>query len=193
MMDPNLTALASIAAGIGLAAASGFRLFLPLLIAGLAARFGGLSLNESFDWLISTPALVALGSAAVVEMLAYYIPGVDHLLDLVSGPATLAAGTAVSAAVMTDVPPGLLWPMAIIAGGGIAGVTKGSTALVRAGSGVATAGLANPLVSTAENIGATGLALLAIGLPLLCLILVVALLYWATRRILRFMTARRSA
>jgi len=192
-MDPNLTALASIAAGIGLAAASGFRLFLPLLIAGLAARFGGLSLNESFDWLISTPALVALGSAAVVEMLAYYIPGVDHLLDLVSGPATLAAGTAVSAAVMTDVPPGLLWPMAIIAGGGIAGVTKGSTALVRAGSGVSTAGLANPLVSTAENIGATGLALLAIGLPLLCLILVVALLYWATRRILRFMTARRSA
>ena len=69
---------------------------------------------------------------------------------------------------MTDVPPSILWPVAIIGGGGIAGLTKGSTALVRAKSGLMTGGLANPVVSTAETVGATGLSLFAIALPVVC-------------------------
>lgn len=190
-MDTIFSSALGIALGIGLAAATGFRIFVPLLIAGIAARFDWISLNDSFAWLESTAALVTLGSAAVFETLAYYIPGVDHALDAIASPAAVVAGIVVSAAAMTNVAPGVMWPLAIIAGGGVAGITKGSTALLRAKSGVATAGLANPVVSTAENIGAAGIAILAIVLPLLCLIVVVVVLFWAIRRITRFVAARR--
>lgn len=192
-MDASWSTFAGIALGIGLAAATGFRVFLPLLIAAVAARFGHLPLSEHFGWLASTPALAMLGTAAALEVLAYYVPGVDHALDIVAGPATLVAGAVASAAVMTDLPPGILWPVAIIGGGGIAGLTKGGTALVRAKSGLMTGGLANPAVSTVETLGATGLALFAIAMPLLAWLAVVLLLAWIVRRTGRFLSSRRRA
>jgi hypothetical protein len=190
-MDFSWHSLIGVALGIGLAAATGFRIFIPLLIAGLAARMGVVPLGDSFQWLPSTPALVMLGTAAIAETLAYYIPGVDHALDVVASPATLAAGVVASAAVMTDIPPEVMWPVAVIAGGGVAGLTKGTTALLRAKSGVMTGGLANPVVSTVETVGATGTAVLAIAVPLLCLVAVVALLWWATRKAGRLLFGRR--
>jgi hypothetical protein len=107
-MEIGFNALLSIALGVGLAAATGFRVFLPLLVASLAARSGALPLSDGFAWLASTPALVTLGTAAVLETLAYYIPGVDHVLDVIASPATLAAGVIASAAVMADVPPAVM-------------------------------------------------------------------------------------
>jgi hypothetical protein len=190
-MDFSIGSLVGVALGIGLAAATGFRIFIPLLIAGLAARFEVLPLGESFQWLASTPALLMLGTAAAVETLAYYIPGVDHALDVLAGPATLVAGTVASAAVMTDIPPAVMWPVAVIAGGGAAGLTKGSTALLRAKSGLATAGLANPVVSTVETVGATGIAILAIAVPLLCFVAVIVLLWWVARKAGRLLFGRR--
>ncbi len=192
-MDLPIESLLSIALGIGLAAATGFRIFVPLLIAGIAARLGYVPLGDGFQWLASTPALVTLGSAAVFETLAYYIPGVDHALDVIAGPATLAAGVVASAAVMTDIPPAVMWPVAVIAGGGAAGLTKGTTALLRAKSGLMTGGLANPVVSTVETVGATGLAVLAIVVPLLCLVAVVALIVWAARKAGRVLFRRGRA
>jgi len=189
-MAGTIASLLSIALGIGLAAATGFRIFVPLLFAGIAARAGWLPLNESFAWLESTAALLVLGTAAIAETLAYYIPGVDHVLDVIAGPAAVVAGIVASAAAMTDVAPALMWPLAIIAGGGIAGVTKSGSALVRAKTGVATAGLGNPVVSTAETAGATTLSILAIAVPFLCLVLVAFLLFWSIRRIARFIRAR---
>ena len=191
-MDISLEPLIGIALGIGLAAATGFRIFIPLLIAGLAARFDIVPLGDSFQWLESTPALLTLGTAAVLETLAYYVPGVDHALDVLAGPVTLVAGVVASAAVMADVPPALMWPVAVIAGGGAAGLTKGSTALLRAKSGVATGGLANPVISTVETVGATGLAVMAIVVPVLCFAAVVALLYWAARKAGRVLFGRRN-
>ena len=191
-MDGTVAALISIALGIGLAAATGFRVFVPLLVAGLAAHAGYVPLNDHFAWLASTPALLTLGTAAVLETLAYYIPGVDHALDVVASPATVAAGIVASAAVMANVPPAILWPVAIIAGGGIAGLTKGSTALIRAKSGLMTGGLANPVVSTVETVGATGLSILAILVPLACLIVVIALLAWAVRKAGTVLFGRRA-
>ena len=136
MSDSDLAL--SIALGIGLAAATGFRVFLPMLITSAAAYSGHLPLGENFAWLGTAPALAMLGVAAVVEILAYYIPGVDNLLDTLATPAAFVAGTIVSAAVMADVSPMLKWTTAIIAGGGIAGVTQGVTALLRAKSTVFT-------------------------------------------------------
>jgi len=191
-MDASLTAAISVALGIGLAAATGFRVFLPLLIAALAARFGHLPLNDAFGWLATAPALFTLGSAAVLETLAYYIPGVDHALDVIASPAAVAAGIVASASVMTDVPPAVMWPVAIIAGGGIAGLTKGSTAVVRAKSAALTGGLANPVISTVETVGATGIALLAVVVPLICVVLVGVLLYWSGRKAGRILFGRRA-
>jgi hypothetical protein len=191
-VDGTVNSLISVALGIGLAAATGFRVFVPLLVAGLAARAGYIPLNDTFAWLASTPALLMLGTAAVFETLAYYVPGVDHLLDVVASPATVAAGAVASAAVMTDVPPAVMWPVAIIAGGGIAGLTKGSTALLRAKSGLMTGGLANPVVSTVETVGATGLAIFAILLPVLCLAAVIAMLAWAIRKAGKVLFGRRA-
>ena len=191
-MDFSIGSLVGVALGIGLAAATGFRIFIPLLIAGLAARFDVLPLGESFQWLASTPALLTLGTAAVIETLAYYIPGVDHALDVLAGPATLLAGVVASAAVMTEIPPAVMWPVAVIAGGGAAGLTKGSTALLRAKSGVATGGLANPVVSTVETVGATGIAILAIAVPVLCFVAVVVLLWWVARKAGRLLFGRRN-
>ena len=189
-MDISPESLLGVALGIGLAAATGFRIFLPLLIAGLAAHFGYLPLGDGFQWLASPAALFTLGTAAVFETLAYYIPGVDHLLDVIASPATLAAGAVASAAVMVDVPPAVMWPVAIIAGGGVAGLTKGSTALLRAKSGALTGGLANPVISTVETVGATGVALFAILLPVITLVALVALLYWAARKAGRVLFGR---
>jgi len=182
----------SIALGIGLAAASGLRIFLPLLVAGLAAHAGWIDLSDHFAWLNSTPALFALGTAALFEVLAYYVPGVDHLLDVLAAPAAAIAGILASAAVMTNVSPQLQWPIAIIAGGGIATFTKATSALFRAKTGIATAGLGNPVVSTAETVGATSLSLFAILAPLVCFILVLLLVVWLGRKVSNFFRRKRA-
>ena len=182
----------SIALGIGLAAASGLRIFLPLLVAGLAAHAGWIDLSDHFAWLNSTPALFALGTAALFEVLAYYVPGVDHLLDVLAAPAAAIAGILASAAVMTNVSPQLQWPIAIIAGGGIATFTKATSALFRAKTGIATAGLGNPVVSTAETVGATSLSLFAIFAPLVCFVLVLLLVVWLGRKVSNFFRRKRA-
>jgi len=177
--------LFSVALGIGLAAATGFRVFIPLLVAGFAARAGWVPLTESFAWLQSTPALVALGTAALLEVLAFYIPGLDHLLYVLAGPLAVIAGILASASVMVDMPPEVRWPIAVIAGGGIAALTKGTTAVVRAKSAALTGGLGNPVVSTAETAGAAAVSILAIAAPLLCLGGVIIIVVWAVRRLRR--------
>jgi hypothetical protein len=140
--------------GIALAAATGFRVFLPMLIVSAAAYTGHLSLDNSFAWLGTRSALAMLSVAALAEILAYYIPVIDNLLDSLATPAAFIAGTIVSAAVMTDVPPMVKWTAAVIAGGGIAGITQGATALLRAHSTVLTGGLGNSVIATAELGGA---------------------------------------
>ena len=190
-MELSWTTFAGIALGIGLAAATGFRVFLPLLVAGLAAHFGYIPLSENFQWLASIPALVMLGTAAAAEILAYYIPGVDHALDVVASPATLVAGAVASAAEPANQGRKVKPIVQQCQASGIAGLTKGSSALIRAKSGLMTGGLGNPVVSTAETIGATGLSLFAIALPVIALVLIVVLLFWVVRRTGRLFSGRR--
>jgi len=178
----------SIALGIGLAAAVGLRVFLPLLVMSIAASTGHLALSSGFAWLATPAALVMLSVAALLEILAYYVPGLDNLLDALATPAALIAGTVASAAVMTDLPPIVKWTTAVIAGGGAAGLTQGLTSLLRAKSTVTTAGLGNHLIATGELGAALLLSLLALAAPLLAAG-VVALFCWSavrmTRRLLR--------
>ena len=177
----------SIALGIGLAAAVGFRVFVPLLVTSIAAYTGHLHLDENFAWLGSLTAMTMLGVAALVEVLAYYIPAVDNLLDTITGPLAMIAGTVVAAAVITDLPPLIKWSTAIIAGGGVAAITQGVTTLVRAKSTAFTAGLGNPVVSTAELIAAVVTALLALLAPLLAIALVAAFCVITVRLVRKFL------
>lgn len=170
--------------GIGLASATGFRVFLPMLIVSAAAYTGHLSLDENFAWLGTPSALTMFGVAALAEILAYYVPGIDNLLDSVATPAALVAGTVVSAAVMTDLPPMVKWTAAVVAGGGLAGLTQGVTALLRVKSTVLTGGLGNAAISTAELGGALLVSMLALAAPLAALALVVLFL-WLAIRLLR--------
>ena len=177
----------SIALGVGLAAAVGFRVFLPLLVASIAAYSGYLHLDANFAWLGSLTAVTMLAVAAVIEVLAYYVPAVDNLLDSITAPLALVAGTVVSAAVITDLPPLIKWSTAIIAGGGVAAITQGVTTLVRAKSTAFTAGLGNPVVSTIEMIAAVVIALLALIAPLVAIALVAAFCWFAMRLVRRFL------
>ena len=179
----------SIALGIGLAAATGFRVFLPMLVMSAAAYTGHLQLADSFVWLGTPSALTLLGVAALAEILAYYIPGVDNLLDALATPAAFVAGTVVAAAVVTDLPPLVKWSTAIIAGGGVAGLTQSTTALLRAKSTIFTGGLGNPVVATGELGGALILSLLALAAPFATLALVIVLL-WLAFRMLRQIARR---
>jgi len=175
----------SIALGVVLAAATGFRVFLPMLIMSGAAYTGHLSLDNSFAWLATPFALTMLGVAALIEVLAYYVPGVDNLLDALATPAAFVAGTIVSAAVMTDLPPMAKWTAAVIAGGGTASLTQGVTTILRAKSTVMTAGLGNPVISTGELGGSILLSLLALAAPLAAVAVVILLLWLAFRLIRR--------
>jgi hypothetical protein len=171
----------SVALGVGLAAATGLRLFLPMLVVSVAAYAGYLPLSDNFAWLATPAAVVLLSVAALVEILAYYLPGIDNLLDTLATPAAFVAGTVISAAVITDLPPMVKWAAAIIAGGGIAGITQSVTTLVRAKSTVMTGTLGNPVVATTELGGSLIVSLLALAAPLLTAVVIVVLLWLAIR------------
>jgi hypothetical protein len=180
----------SIALGVGLAAAVGFRVFLPMLVMSIAAYTGHLTLSSGFAWLGSAPALLTLALAALLEIIAYYIPGVDNLLDALATPAALIAGTVVAAAVMVDLPPLVKWTTAVIAGGGAAGLTQGITSLLRLKSTALTGGLGNHIIATGELGGALGVSLLALAAPVLAVGLV-AVFCWFAIRVLRRLFRKR--
>jgi len=179
--------LVGIAIGIGLSAACGFRVFVPLLIMNLASLTGHLHLGSGFEWIGSHYATIAFATATGLEILAYYIPWLDQILDILASPIAVIAGIVATASVVTDVSPFLKWSLAIIAGGGIAGIVQGATSTLRLKSTALTGGFGNPLVATGELVGSVITALLAIALPLLCLVLIVLLCFFAIRKLGRFL------
>jgi Domain of unknown function (DUF4126) len=183
------TTLLSILAALGLAAACGFRVFVPLFVVSLASRADVLELSSGFAWLGSTPALVCFGTATVLEVLAYYVPVVDNLLDSVATPAAVVAGIVVAAAVMTDIDPWLKWTLATVAGGGLAAAVQLPTVALRGVSTGTTAGLGNALVSSGEVVAASLFSGFAIFLPVLLPLLALALVVFAWRRLRRDETA----
>jgi len=164
-----------IAVGIGLSAACGFRVFVPLLVMNLATITGHLHLAPGFEWIGSDYATIAFGTATIVEILAYYIPLLDHVLDLIASPAAIIAGMVVTASVVMDISPFLKWTLAIIVGGGAAAIVQGVTVTLRTKSSALTAGMGNVLVSSVELVGSIVTALLAIIVPILCLVLLALL------------------
>jgi hypothetical protein len=181
--------LLGIGVGLALAAAAGFRVFVPLLALSLAARGGWVELSPSFAWLGTTPASIALATAMVLEISAYYVPFFDNLLDTLAAPVAVLAGIVASASLMTDVPPWLQYSIAIIGAGGTAGAVHASTSLLRLKSSATTGGLGNPVLATLELAGSVLIAVLALLAPVIALAAVVLLIIAIVRRV----SARRVA
>ncbi|MCB1056248.1 MAG: DUF4126 domain-containing protein [Acidobacteria bacterium] len=189
----TLETLLSLSLGLGLAAACGFRVFVPLLLMSVAALTGHLELADSLAWIGTWPALTVFAVATLLEIGAYYVPWLDNFLDGVGVPAAVIAGTVVTASAVVGMDPMLKWTLAVIAGGGVAGIVHGGMAAVRGLSSLTTGGTANPLVSTAEAGGSLTLSALAVMIPFAGAALVTLLLVAGVAVIRRWRTRRGRA
>ena len=183
----------SLCIGVGLSAACGFRVFVPLLITSIAVHSGHLTLASGFQWIGSYPAMIAFSVATALEIAGYYVPWVDHFLDTVATPAAVVAGTIITASFVADVSPFLRWTTAVIAGGGAAAVVQSATVLARGASTVATGGFGNPIFATAELGGSILTSLLSIVVAPLAIALIVAGLALLAYRLLSGRNVSRPA
>lgn len=173
---PFLPYVLSAFIGIGLAAASGFRVFLPMFAVSLASYMGWIPMSENFAWLSGLPTLITTGIATVVEILAYYIPYVDHLLDTISVPLATVAGSVLFASQFADLGTFPQWALALIAGGGTAAAISSGFAGTRAASTATTGGLGNSVVATTETAGAGIMTVLAMAAPIIAAIAAIVLI-----------------
>ncbi|QOC21092.1 DUF4126 domain-containing protein [Wenzhouxiangella sp. AB-CW3] len=174
----DISAFSAVMAGICLSAAAGLRVFIPILALGLAGRFELLPISEQFMWMTSTPVLTIVGLAALMEVGSYYVPLVDNLLDLLATPAAMAGGTVIVSSLLPEMNAAAQWGTAAVLGGGTAGVVQGSTVLARGLSTTSTGGLGNSAVSTGETGGSLLAVVLAIFVPIIFGLIVIALVVW---------------
>ena len=185
--------IVAICAGVALAAACGFRVFLPLLGLSVGVATDALNAGPGMEWVGSPTALIVLGVASALEVAAYYIPVVDHLLDTIASPAAVVAGTVVAGVLLPfgdEIHPAVKWAAALIAGGGAAGVVQAGTVATRALSGATTGTVANPVVATIENVCSLVLSILAVVVPIVAALVVVLVIAWVVRAIGRWRRRR---
>ncbi|MEC7461846.1 MAG: DUF4126 domain-containing protein [Candidatus Thermoplasmatota archaeon] len=173
--------------GLGLAAASGFRVFIPPFLYGLFLRLDmvpiSIPMTGISEWMASDIGLIILGVAMIVEILGYYVPWIDNLLDTIASPAAIIAGVMMMSSTLSDTHPALQWGASIIAGGGVSGTIQIGTVATRAVSTATTGGLGNPIVSTVEAGACIACTVLAILLPFIAVILVVVLVGFSGRQV----------
>ena len=169
--------------GIGLSATCGFRIFVPLLGMSIAQQAGYLHLSSGFEWVGSDIAFYTFGIALVFEILAYYIPWVDMILDTIATPLAIVAGIIVTASMLGELTPYMQWTLATVAGGGTAATTQAGSVALRGASTALTGGVGNPIVSTVELILSIVSTILAILLPVVALLLIAVALYYGWRKV----------
>jgi Domain of unknown function (DUF4126) len=188
----NLDTLIEFMLAISLSSAAGFRVFVPLLALSAAAVLGHADLPTSFDWLENPQALGLFAIAAILEILGYAIPWFDHVLDIVATPAAILAGTVMTASLAPEMDPLVKWTLALVAGGGTAGLTKAVMNLLRGTSTAATGGLANPIFAALELLIAVTLSALAVTLPIAAGIVVMGISGFLMYKLWRFFEAYKS-
>lgn len=170
--------------GVGLAASCGFRVFVPMLVMSVAVRAGQLELSDGWSWIGGWPAIISFAVATVIEIVGYYVPWLDNLLDTMASPAAVVAGTVATAACVSEMSPLLQWSTAIVAGGGAAGFVQGTTVFTRGASSAMTGGFGNFMVSTLELFMSLALSVLAVVVPVVALAVLAVVAFWAVRRYL---------
>ena len=174
--------ITAIAIGIGLSASCGFRVFVPMLVASIAAKMGIFPVHEGFQWLASWPAVFCFGTATVAEILAYYVPFIDNLLDTITTPMAIGAGTLLMTSVLPIDNDMLKWITGFIVGGGAAAIIQGGSVLTRLASSKFTAGTGNAVVATGEHAAAFGTSALSLFLPLIVAALIFLLVVYLLLR-----------
>lgn len=198
----------AVCAGLGLSAACGLRVFLPLFVAAIAARAEFLHVGPQFDWLGTNAAIVIFGTATVVEVVGFLVPWVDHVLDLLAAPLSAVAGAVLMTSQLgvLTVPgaegadpllhPAFAWTLGIIAGATTASGVEAASIAGRVSSSVLTIGWLNPIYGMIETVLAFGMSLLALIVPVVAGILVLLflpLLLVAVWRILVWRRKQRQA
>src|SRR5512136_2235658 len=185
--------LVSFLLGIGLSAAVGFRVFLPMLVVSLASLAGWITLSPGFQWLGTPAAALVFAVATLVELLGFLVPWVSNALDSIATPAATIAGVIMMAAVLTDMSPVARWALAIIAGGGVALTVQGATVVTRAAAAGATGGVANPIVALLEAIGALVVTITTIIIPAIMGSLILIVVFLVLRIVIPKFRAIRAA
>lgn len=186
----------AVAVGLALAGCAGLRAFLPLLATGLLSRFGHFTVNEHLEWISSTPALLALSVAAMVEILGDKVPALDHALDIAQTPVRTVAGALVATAAFAPFPTWAAVLLGIVAGGTTALSVHGTKATLRAGSTVTTAGVGNPVLSLLEDVICAVGSFLAPLVAVFALVgagLVLVMIFLFARTVLRRLRRRASS
>ncbi len=180
-----LQVLIAASTGLGLAAASGFRVFLPPFLMAVWVRFGFLDVNiegTEFEAFSSDVSILLLGVASLSEILAYKIPWMDNMLDSLATPMAGLAGVSVVAVSLEGADPSVQWALAIIAGGGTSLSIQSATVAGRGLSSMFTLGLANPFFSLIEDIASILLIFIALLAPLVALCASTILIFAILRR-----------
>jgi hypothetical protein len=139
--------------------------------------------DHAATWIASTPVLVTLVWATVLEIAADKVPAIDHVLDLfATGLRPLAAGLA-AWCTFEGLHPVLGIAAALVLGGGAMGLHV-AKAKVRLGSSMLTFGGANPVLSFVEDAIATGISALALLAPIAAVV-AAAVVVWMLRRVFR--------
>lgn len=177
-MDYSL--FAHFALGIALSACAGFRIFIPMLAGSLAGYFNIIPLPADMNWLASWPAMICFGTAALVEIGAYYIPFIDNLLDTIATPLSVVAGTVLASSFlpMSEQEPLIRWGVALLAGGSAAGTIQLGTGVLRLFSSKITVGTGNAVVATGENTAAVAGSVLSFIIPVLIACILILLIIW---------------
>lgn len=179
----------SLCIGVSLAAACGFRVFVPLLVMALGSKAGLVSMGDGFEWMSSWPAVVGFSVAGAMEVGAYYVPWIDHALDTVATPAAVIAGTLATASQVDHMHPMMTWATGLIAGGGAAGLTQIATISTRGASTIISGGTLSPIVTpvmaTLQAIVAILLSVLAVVVPIVAGMLLLGVLSVALVLVIR--------
>ena len=170
--------LLSLSLGLGLAAACGFRVFIPPLMMGVGSRLDLYKLEGSFVWVDDTWAIAIFAVATLLEIGGYFIPWIDNLLDAVATPAAIVGGIFVtSASLEGELDPSAQWTLSVIAGGSVSGVIQLGTVATRAISTGTTGGLANPIISMLEAIASVLCILISLFLVAIIPIVIIFLIW----------------
>ena len=184
-MENYLALIPALLLGVALSAASGFRIFIPLLVSNLATKFGFFSLASNFAWMGSTTTTIVLSVAVLAELAAYYVPVVDNLLDTIAAPVAVGAGTLLTTSFLKIDDPVLQWGLGLVAGGGVAGTIQAGTSLLRLGSTKFTGGLGNATFSTLENGISLFISLISVWLPVFMGVSALLFVVWLLRKLMR--------
>jgi hypothetical protein len=190
----DASSITAVALGIALSACCGFRIFIPLLAGSIAAYNNWFHVSADMQWVGSLPALICFATASLVEVVAYYFPFVDNILDTIATPTAAVAGTVMAATFLPigDFDPMLRWAMAIITGGTAAGTIQAGTGLLRLFSTKATLGSGNNLVATGENTAAVVGAVSSLIVPIVVAVSMVFLVVWLVYKGIRRIKSKKT-